>query len=76
MGKRVQQCKRCQWLDPPEYARYWRLWDFLQCRACRKPVHTIDVCPDVFNWWVNRKDKEDGPNEISLFGLRMNESDT
>lgn len=47
MGKRVQQCKRCKWLDPPEYARYWRLWDFLQCRACRKPVHTIDVCPMV-----------------------------
>lgn len=31
---------------------------------------------DVFNWWVNRKAKEDGPNEISLFGLRLNESDT
>lgn len=31
---------------------------------------------DVFTWWVNRKKTEDGPDAISLFGLRLNESDT
>lgn len=28
------------------------------------------------NWWINRKKKDDSSDEISLFGLRLNESDT
>lgn len=40
------------------------------------PCDTWKTGEDVFNWWVNRKDKEDGQDAISLFGLRLNESDT
>lgn len=43
--RRVRRCTGCRWMEPKEFAHYWRLWEFLGCRACRKPVHTIDVCP-------------------------------
>lgn len=47
--RRVKRCMGCRWLEPPEFARYSRLREFLICRACRKPVRTIDVCPMVRN---------------------------
>lgn len=40
------------------------------------PCNTWQSSEDVFTWWVNRKKTEDGPDAISLFGLRLNESDT
>lgn len=45
--RRVKRCMGCPNLELSEFAHHWRLWEFLQCRACRKPVHTIDVCPMV-----------------------------
>ncbi|WP_370834213.1 hypothetical protein [Acidaminococcus sp.] len=43
--RRVKRCTGCRWLEPPEFARYSRLWEFLTCRACRKMVRTLAVCP-------------------------------
>ena len=40
------------------------------------PCDTWKNGEDVFDWWVNRRKTEDGPDAISLFGLRLNESDT
>ena len=31
---------------------------------------------DVFNWWTNRKKKEEDGGNISLYGLRLDETDT
>lgn len=68
--------------DMKRWPKYVKLYKMAFQRMIDKrkadgfPCDTWQTGEDVFNWWVNRKDKEDGPNEISLFGLRMNESDT
>ena len=38
--------------------------------------NTWETGEDVFDWWINRRKKDDSSDEISLFGLRLNESDT
>ena len=43
--RRVKRCTGCRWLEPPEFARYCRLWEFLTCRVCREQVRTLAICP-------------------------------
>lgn len=40
------------------------------------PCDAWETGEDVMNWWTNRKKKTDDTQEISLFGLRLHESDT
>lgn len=40
------------------------------------PCDAWETGEDVFNWWIDQKKKEDDSGEISLFGLRLKESDT
>lgn len=63
----------------PKYVKLYKL-AFQRMIDKRKddglPCNAWETGEDVFDWWINRKKKDGDSDEISLFGLRLNESDT
>ena len=63
----------------PKYAKLYKLAfqrmvdkrkaDGLSCNAW-------ETGEDVFDWWISRKKKEEDGGNISLYGLRLDETDT
>ena len=68
--------------DMERWPKYVELYKLAFQRMINKrkadglPCDAWETGEDVMNWWTNRKKKEDSSDEISLFGLRLNESDT
>lgn len=53
-------------VDPPELVYFIR----------KHYPDAWETGEDVFDWWTNRKKKEEDGGDISLYGLRLDETDT
>lgn len=68
--------------DMKRWPKYVKLYETAFQRMIDKrkadglPCDAWETGEDVFDWWTNGKKKEDDSGEISLFGLRLKESDT